>query len=196
MEISPSEKSIARHLETVFCVRPRIFIHRENEGDPFHVGIARVEDYPGPGMMTMSTIGASNYPIYRDDGSIYEDTRAEFIASCQSGQEDAFIEALFRATVYIGEVKGFACPGIFLHDLFGRSRPTSDVPHAFLTSPFAYDGLGKPNTFEGRVVSWLQMLPVSTSEIAFAQEHSTDALETLFEERDIEWDSLDRIPVI
>jgi len=144
----------------------------------------------------MSTIGASNYPIYRDDGSIYDDTRAEFIASCQSGQEAVFIEALFRAAVYVGKVKGFACPDIFLHDLFGQFRPTSLVPHAFLTSPFAYDGLGKPNTFEGRIVSWLQVLPVSASEITFAQERSTDALETLFEERDVEWDSLDRTPVI
>ena len=196
MEISLSEKAIGRHLVTVFGKRPRIFVHRESENDTFYVAIARVEDYPEAGMVTMSTIGASNAPIYKDDGSIYKDTRVEFIASCKSGQEDDLSEALFRAAAYVGKVKGFACPGIFLHNLFGMFRPATSVPHALLTSPFAYDGLGKPSEFAGRIVSWLLVLPVSASEIDYAQQHSSDALETVFEEQDIEWESLDRTPAI
>jgi len=196
LEISASEKAIARHLEAVFGTRPRIFIHRENETDDFYVGIARVENYPVAGTVTLSTIGVSNGPIYRDDGSIYEATRVEFIASCLADHADDCGEALFRAAAYVGKVRGFACPGLFLHNLFGEFRPASPVPHALLTSPFAYEGLGQPADFAGRVVSWLQVLPVSASEIAYAQARSTDALETLFEARDIDWDSLDRPPAV
>lgn len=196
MEISPSEKAIAKHLEIVFSVRPRVFIHREAESDPFYIGIAQVQDYPDTGMVTMSTIGTSNHPLFQEDGSEYSPTRVEFIGSCAKRQENDLGEALFRAAVFVGKVKGFACPGIFLNNLLGEFRSSTPVPHGFLTTPFPYKGLGKPNDFGGRIVSWLQIVPVSASEITYAQEHSTGALETLFEKNDIEWENLDRMPVI
>lgn len=196
MAVSPSEKAIARHLEAVFGTRPRIFVHRETENDPFYVGIARVQDYPDIGMVTMSTIGTSNSPLIQEDGSEYTPTRVEFIASCEKGQEEDLGEALFRAVLFVSKVKGFAQPGIFLNNLFGEFRPSTPVPNGFLTTPFAYEGLGTPNEFGGRVVSWLQVMPVSASEITYAQEHSTDALETKFEDQNVEWENLDRTPVV
>lgn len=196
MKISPPEKAIAKHLETVFGERPRIFVHREAESDPYYIGIARVEDYPAIGMVTMSTIGTSNSPLIQEDGSEYTQTRVEFIASCTTGQEEALGEALFRAALFVGKVKGFARPGIFLNNLFGAFRPGTPVPHGYLTTPFAYEGLGASNEFEGRLVSWLQVTPVSGSEISYAQAHSTDALETQFEDKNVEWENLDRMPVV
>lgn len=196
MEISPSEKAIAKHLETVFGARPRIFVHRDTENDPFYVGIAQVQNYPNVGMVTMSTIGTSNRPLIQEDGSVYTPTRVEFISSCTLGQEDDLGEILFRAARFVGKVRGFVQPGIFLDNLFGEFRPATPVPMAYLSTPFAYEGLGKPYEFSGRVVSWLQVMPVSASEITYAQENSTDALETKFEEKNVEWENLDRTPVI
>ena len=195
MEISPPEKAIAKHLETVFVTRPRIFVHREEENDPYYIAIARVQDYPDIGMVTMSTVGTSNSPLIQEDGSEYTQTRVEFIASCASGQEDVLGEALFRAALFVGKIKGFAQPGIFLNNLIGEFRPSTPVPHGFLTTPFAYEGLAASNEFSGRIVSWLQVIPVSKSEITHAQEHSTDALETLFEDKNVDWENLDRTPV-
>lgn len=196
LKVSDSEKAIARHLETVFGSRPRIFINRESEDDPLYIGIARVEDYPGEAMVTLSTIGTSNSPLMQEDETEYAPTRVEFIATCEEGQERDVEQALFKAALFVAKGKGFARPGMFLDDLFGRFRPSTPVPHAYLTTPFAYEGLIDRKDFAGRTVSWLQIVPVSSSEIDYSQTNSTDALETLFEERDVDWSNLDRAPVV
>lgn len=196
MQVSDSEKAIARFLETLYGERPRTFILQENPDDPFFVGVAIKRDYPAAGMVTLATIGVSNHPLYNDDGTEYPDARVEFIASCRAGQEDDLEESLFLAARFVGKKKGFAHPGAFLRDLFGRFRQGTPVPHALLTTPFAYEGLGAVRDFGNRKVAWLQVVPASSAEIGYAQAHSTEALEELFEMKDIEWENLDRPSVI
>lgn len=192
MQISDSEKAIAKHLESVFGNRPRIIVHRPAEDDPFYIGVAHATDYPSPGLVTLSTVGVSNHPLIQDDGTEFPHTRVEFIASCEAGQENDLAEALFLAASFVGKARGFACPGIFLHGLIGRFRPGTAVPHALLTTPFAYEGLDAVKEFAGRRVSWLLVQAVSSEEIDYAQANSTGALEDVFEARDMDWTSLDR----
>jgi len=196
LDVTPAEKMLARHLEAVFQCRPRIVAHHNGGDDPFSIGIARVRGYPAPGLTTMSTIGLSNGQLFLTDGSEHLATRLEFIASCQDGQEDDLAEALFLAACFVGKRKGAAQPGIFLNELLGRFRPSSLVPHGFLTTPFAYDGLLATRDFAGRRVTWLQIVPVSAREVSYARTHSTDALETLFEQQGIEWGDMDRASVV
>jgi len=196
LDISPAEKMIARHLETVFRCRPRVVAHHDGGDDPFSIGIARVRGYPTPGLMTMSTIGLSNSQLFLNDGSEHPATRLELIASCRDGQEDDLAEALFLAACFVGKRKGAAQPGIFLNDLLGRFRPSSLVPHGFLTTPFAYEDLLATRDFAGRRVTWLQVVAVSAREVSYARTHSTDALETLFEQQGIEWGDMDRASVV
>ena len=46
----------------------------------------------------------------------------------------------------------------------GSTSASTSVPNGFLTTPFAYDGLTDRKDFEGRTISWLQVVPVSDSE--------------------------------
>ncbi|RYY14240.1 MAG: suppressor of fused domain protein [Alphaproteobacteria bacterium] len=196
LDISLAEKMIARHLETVFRCRPRIIAHYEDAGSPFRIGMARVSNYPAPGLATVATVGTSNSRLFQADGSEHPATRVEFIASCRDGQEDDLVEALFLAACFVGKRGGAAEPCIFLNDLLGRFRPSSPVPHGFLTTPFAYEDILSSRDFAGRRVTWLQVVPVSTREVAYARTHSTGALESLFEAQGVEWDDLDRGSVV
>lgn len=196
LDISPAEKMIARHLEAVFRCRPRIVAHYEDAGNPFRIGMARVSGYPAHGLVTVATVGTSNSPLFRADGSEHPETRVEFIASCREGQDDDLVEALFLAACFVGKRGGAAEPGIFLNDLFGRFCPSSPVPQGFLTTPFAYEDILSTRDFAGRRVTWLQVVPVSTREVAYARIHSTGALESLFEAHGVEWDDLDRASVV
>lgn len=196
MEVSESEKAIARHLQAVFGVRPQVVVHRTADDEPLSVAIAHVADYPVEGLVTLSTIGVSNAAMVGEDGGDCDPARVEFIASCVRGQEADMAEALFRAAIFVGKLKGVAGPGVFLYDLFGAFRDKTPMAHGFLTSPFAYGGLDDEATFAGRPVAWLQVIPTATGEMAYAQQASGDALEALFEARNVEWESLDRAPVI
>ncbi|MGI4945537.1 MAG: suppressor of fused domain protein [Janthinobacterium lividum] len=196
LDISPAEKIIARHLEAVFRCRPRIVAHHDDGNDPFRIGIARVSGYPALSLTTMSTIGLSTRQLCHAGGSEHPATRLELIASCRDGQEDDLAETLFLAACFVGTRRGPAQPGIFLNDLLGRFRLSSPVPHGFLTTPFAYEDLLATRDFAGRRVTWLQVVPVSGREVTYARTHSTDALETLFEQQGIEWDDLDRASAV
>lgn len=192
MDVSPAEKAIARHLEAVFGVRPQVVIHRTKDDTPLNVGIAHVADYPVEGLVTLATIGVSNVSMMGEDGAACDPARVEFIASCLRGQEADMAEALFRAAIFVGRLKGVAAPGVFLYDLFGAFRTGSAMAHGFLTTPFAYGGLGDDADLAGRDVAWLQVIPTASSEMAYAQATSGDRLEALFEARNVEWETLDR----
>lgn len=194
MPLTTLEQAITDHLSSVFG-SPLVLEHRVNDREPA-IYIGTVLDYPAEHMVTLSTVGVSNYPLYRDDGSVYAPTRVEFIASCQRHELEDMVLVLRDAARFVSQVKGFARPGIFLFNLIGDFRRESTVPHGLLTTPFAYEGLKDHGPFDGIIVSWLQILPVSTSEVDFAQHLSTDDLEDLFVKEDIDWDRLDRIPVL
>lgn len=194
MLLSPLEQAITDHLGAVFGC-PLNPGHRINDGHPA-IYIGTVRDYPAENMVTLSTVGVSNYLLYLEDGSIYAATRVEFIASCQEHEAADMALALGNAARLVSKVRGFVRPGIFLFDLIGQFRRESTVPHGLLITPFAYPGLKEHGPFGETIVSWLQVIPVSTSEIDFAKALSSDALIELFIKEDIDWDRLDRTPVI
>ena len=200
MQPSPIDKAIVRHLTHVFGAKPQLRQHSDAAGAddaaPFTVSIALVKGFPTPELVTLSTVGASNLPLHDADGDEVGPTRVEFIASCLPGDEEDVGAALVAAARHAGPGKGVALPGSFIRDLFGAQRADSPVPHGFVTDPFAYDDIDDEDEFEGRNVAWLQIVPVSAAEIDYAQAHSIDALQERFTEMDVEWESLDRDPVV
>jgi hypothetical protein len=192
--LSPLEQAITDHLSVVFG-RPLAPGHRVNDREPA-IYVTSVQDYPAKHMVTLSTIGVSNYSLHRDDGSIYAPTRVEFIASCQKHEAEDMALVLRDAAYFVSDRRRFVRPGIFLFDLIGQFRRETTVPHGLLTTPFAYDGLNDHGPFAGTVVSWLQILPAATNEIEYAMRLSSDELEELFVKEDIDWDRLDRVPLL
>lgn len=192
--LSRLEQAVADHLGAVFG-SPLAREDRINDRQPA-VYIGTGLDYPADQMVTLSTIGVSNYPLYQDDGTVYAPTCVEFIASCQKHEVSDLALVLREAACFVCDLKRFVRPGIFLFDLIGQFRRDSTVPHGFLTTPFAYEGLQDNSSFDGTVVSWLQIVPVATSEMDYALRFSPDALEDLFVREDIDWDRLDRSPAL
>jgi antitoxin YqcF len=189
--VSDEEKQIARFLEARFAGRLRFSIHRNAPDDEFYVAIAVEEEYPGLGLVTCATNGISNSPLYNADGSVYPDTRLELVATCRSGQEDSLREMLFFAGRTVVKQRWLCAPGIFLLDAVSRFGAFGDMSHLYFTTPFAQEGF-ESSMFGGRRVSWLAAIPVSTAEMNFARENSTEALEDLFVEKDVDWENLNR----
>jgi antitoxin YqcF len=189
--VSDEEKQIARFLETRFGGRPRFFVHREAPDDEFYVAVAVKDDYPGADLVTCATNGISNYPLYNDDGSVYADTRLELVATCRSGQEGGLREMLFFSGRTVVKQRWLCAPGVFLLGAVSRFGAFGDMEHLYFTTPFAQEGF-ESTVFGERRVSWLAAIPVSTAEMNFAREKSTEALEDLFVEKDVDWENLQR----
>ena len=190
-KVSDEEKQIARFLEERFSGRPRFFIHRDSAEDDFYVAVAVKEDYPAPGLVTCATNGISNFPLYDSDGTIYAATRLELVSTCRPGQEEGLREMLFFAGRTVVKQRWLCAPGIFLLDAVSRFGAFGDMAHLYFTTPFAQEGF-ESSMFGDRRVSWLTAIPVSTAEMNFARENSTEALEDHFVEQDVDCENLTR----
>ncbi len=68
--------------------------------------------------------------------------------------------------------------------------PDFSMAHAILVSPFSFKL--ETQRLPNRTVTWLQVLPVSEAELAFAEGHGVDALEKRLEAAGIKVFDLDR----
>ena len=60
----------------------------------------------------------------------------------------------------------------------------TEMAHIFLTSPFVWDFTNQ--TFSDKIVTWLQAVPISDAERAYAVAKGTAALEAAFERAQID----------
>lgn len=194
LAVSPEEKMIARFYEEVWKARPKFFIHRRDADDSSFVAIGQVAEVPGEGLVSLGTNGLSNHPLYRENGDEYADTRLELLGACLDSQVDDFEQMLFFSSRIVIEQRWLCAPGTFLLDAVSRFGTFPAMQHLYFTTPFAFEGF-QTQTFGQRTVSWLQAVPVSTSEMELARRNSTDALETVMEEQDIDWFDLNRQPM-
>jgi len=68
------------------------------------------------------------------------------------------------------------------------------MEHLYFTMPFAFEGF-VTTTFGQRTVSWLAAIPVSTAEVEYARQNSTEMLKDAFEQKDIDWFDLNRASI-
>lgn len=190
-QILQEEKLIAKYLETSLGKRPKFFIHTDELTDPVYVAIGRVSDSPSPQLTAFATNGISNYPLYASDGSVYPDTRLEFVGACETDQADEFEQMIFFSARTIIKQKWFCAPGTFLSNAVSQF---GDMQHLYFTTPFGFDGFST-ESFGERKVSWLSPVPVSSAELQFARENSTEKLEEAFEENDVDWFNLKRASI-
>lgn len=193
-QISQEEKLIAKYLETSLGKRPKFFIHRDEPTDPVYVAIGRVGDSPSHQLTALATNGISNYPLYASDGSVYPDTRLELVGACETDQADEFEQMIFFSARTIIKQKWFCAPGTFLSNAVSRFGKFGDMQHLYFTTPFGFDGFSTER-FGERKVSWLSPIPVSSAEVQFARENSTEKLEEAFEENDVDWFNLKRASI-
>lgn len=73
--------------------------------------------------------------------------------------------------------------------------PDSEMEHVLFTSPFLWEKLISLD-FIDKKVTWLLAVPISTKELLFAEREGTEALEDLFEEKDIDIFDISRNSVI
>ncbi|WHA41647.1 suppressor of fused domain protein [Agrobacterium larrymoorei] len=193
-QISEEEKLIAKYLEKSFGHRPKFFIHRDDPEDSAYVAIGQVGDFPSDKLTALATNGISNYPLYNSEGQEYPDTRLELVGACEADQVNDFEQMIFFSARTIIKQKWFCAPGTFLSNAVSRFGTFGEMQHLYFTTPFAFEGFTTSN-FGDRKVSWLSPIPVSTAEVQFARENSTDKLEEAFEENDVDWFNLRRASI-
>jgi hypothetical protein len=190
--ITKDNKIIAMEVAKAFGGKPNVQRFWD-ERDTNYVDILKCVDRPQNNVTSYATIGLSDAPLYKD-GSEYP-ARLELVGACGSRFE-GLDNALATAAFCIINSKWFCYPGAVFSDILSMYTMSSSMHHFFFTPPFLWEETLKTMTIGDKSVAWLLAVPISNEERAFAEDQGSDALETLFEEKQIDIFDLERQSVV
>jgi hypothetical protein len=190
MAVSKENKALAVYLRSKFGGTPSVskFWDDAKRSD---VDIMTVPDSPQPGVSSYATLGLSDSSI----GLSSNDVRlgVELILALTNKYEDA-ANILASSAFAIINSKLKARPGSIFPRVIELYRPDLDMKHILLVPPFLWEL--ETQEFAAKKVAWLLAVPISDEERNFALEKGSDALENVFEQKQIDIFDLDRRSVL
>jgi antitoxin YqcF len=176
-----ANRVIARTVAEVVGGRPTARRYYQGDDRAVHIDIATFVDRPQPGVTTFATLGLSDTPI---PGRVQPPLGVEVLGACYS-KADGFIPAL-AAIAFQAIAGGRRCePGEVFPDVIPPALSTT-LRHAMVVPPFLWEeGLGSV-VIDYKTVAWLLAVPISDAEAQLRAEQGADALETRFEEAEID----------
>lgn len=175
-----TNKLIANNMLKIFNTKPKILRFADEE-EVKTVDLMMCENCPDAGITSYGTIGLYNCNI----GLTYEDKplRMELLAACASSIED-FANIVTTAAFEIMDRKN-AYPGYIINDIVSLYIDNSDMEHILLTYPFLWGDVHN-SVFEDITVAYLMAVPISDKEKEYCLQNGLDALESIFEKKQID----------
>lgn len=191
MSVSDENKTIAKAALGALGGKPIVRAYWDDNKENY-IDILACDDRPCDGVTAYSTIGLSEYSIDQiaDDLPL----RIEMVGACASGFE-CFPNILGSCAFNIINTKYKCYPGAIFQNVVKYYMPNSSMKHILFMPPFLWEEELTTLSFNDKKVAWLLAVPISDMELEYAIKHGIDALETLFEETQIDIFDLERKPV-
>lgn len=189
--VSGENKNIARKVASVFG--GKVEVDRYYDGDrKSYVDLISSVDRPHEGVNSYGTIGLSDHKLVQDGQEF--PVRLELVGA--SNEECAeFPNMLTTAAFCVINDQHFFSPGGILSDVVSMYDDSLFMKHFLFVSPFLWDGLSVMD-LGLKKVAWLMVVPISESEKRYAERNGAEALEDLFESRQINIFDLGRESVV
>lgn len=156
--------------------RPPIARYHSDDGQ-LSIDVLEAPDTPQPGVVTAATLNLSDTPNLTFSG----DVRVELLMATEgSNLRVGNVVATTAFDVMRGPRPG-AWPGSVKPNALSRNGITGPLSDIMLVAPMVWEGLG---SLDG--VAFLQVIPISESETAYALQEGSDALEERFVEAQID----------
>ncbi|AGX44481.1 suppressor of fused domain protein [Clostridium saccharobutylicum] len=192
MSIHNENKIIAKSAFDAFGGKPLVTKYWDDKKEN-SIDILSCSDRPYNGITSYSTIGLSSYSIgYKADTV---PLRVEIVGACASGV-DCFRNIVASCAFNIMNTKFKCYPGVIFENVVKFYMPDCFMKHILFISPFLWDDRLKTLSFEDKKVAWLLAIPISEEEFKYAKDKGSDALEELFEEKQIDIFNLNRKSIL
>jgi antitoxin YqcF len=184
-----SERLLGRHIRATFGGTTRVVGYGDDDGRQ-DVFLVSAEDIPTRGVTSYGTVGLFNTPQPFQDKRVF----VEILGACASATRP--FANLIGSCVFESRkngtpvVHGGVMPGIL-----DQYEMSNTLRHVTFVSPFLWDGF-KPFPLEEKEIHWLLALPISDGERGFLGANGIDALEALFEERQIDLFDINRLSAV
>lgn len=181
MTVTKENKIIARTALEAFGGKPSVSKYWD-ENKVSSVDILSTIDRPYEGVTSYSTIGLSDYSI---GYSVDEKPLRIEIVGASATLFEFFPNIVSTCAFNIINTKLPIAHGEIFKGVVRMYYPNSEMEHVLFTSPFLWEKLNSID-FLDKKVTWLLAVPISKKELLFAEEEGTEALEDLFEKKDID----------
>ena len=184
MSVSEEARQIAQLLATTFRVGPaadakpdmRRYGDKDDKGT---VDLLSCADSPTQGVTAYGTVRLSEYPLGHAN-----DLRVEIIAAFPTAVPD-FAKVITTCAFNVINDSAPLWPGVIHGQAMAMYDLSPTLRHIMFVSPFLWGEDPKTLKLPDRTVAWLMAVPITEAERAHAAIHGSNALELLFEEKDI-----------
>ena len=118
------------------------------------------------------------------------------LAVCRSEDREMFHTILAVCAFEVIDQKRFAAAGIIFRDMISICNPTLEMKHILFDLPSLVPGELVNIPIEEKNISWLQIIPVSETEVLYAEENGVKSLFELLETKNVDITDLNRKSVI
>jgi len=190
--ISNENKSVAKYLATAFGGKPQVqeYLH---DTEPISVDILWCSGRPCEGVTSYGTIGLSDTAMSWGEGEF--PTRIELVGACAS-KKNLFPNILASAAFCVMRTERLCYPGAVMPGYVRTYYRKSPLPHLYFTAPFLWAEKLKELDLGTKKVNWLLAVPISEEEYRYLDQKGDEALEDLFEHRQIDIFDLNRPSVV
>lgn len=123
-----------------------------------------------------------------------KDLRVEFIGAC-AAQYEQFPNIMSSCAFNIINSQYSCNPGTVYPDVIKAYYDEIDMKHVMLVTPFLWGDIPDIET-DNKLINWLMLVPISEEEFQFLKDNGSDALEKLFEEKEIDICNLERKSIL
>lgn len=190
LEISDDKREIARHLRTAFDGRCEVYAFYD-EDESTSVDIVICDESPAEGVQATGTVGLSDY----DFGIRAHDLplRVELVMAGRPGQLS--IPNVLATCAFAIVNEGYKIePGLILPGVISMYNPGSRTRHGILLAPASW--LVSNLRFSDKIVTFLQVVPISDKERQLAEDRGSITLEKALEREEADIYDFDRLTVI
>ena len=188
MSVSDYARAAHQELMRIWGEKPKVLRHGDEREEHF-IMVAQIDDTPVRGVTAVGTLGLSDHDLG------FGHLRVELVGAFPSSFKEA--ENVAATCAFNAFKDGLPTyPGAVHQNVVGMYRRSTTVPHILLTDPFLWPNGPLTLTQGALEIAWLMMVPITLSELSFANSSGVEALTTLFEQRQIDIFDLNRASVL
>lgn len=165
-------RQIAKYLQELFTSDCSIYEYRD-DSENLNIDILRCDNCPWEGVASYSTIGLSDVLGMETQQGI--PFGVEFVGACRSDVEE-FPNIMASAAFKVLKNRIRCKPHAILENAFADYSTSSTMSHLACVDPFIWDPPPRALDLGRSKAAWLQLLPVSESELNFAKSHGVQAM--------------------
>jgi antitoxin YqcF len=180
-KVTKENKAIYQVVSNIFGVASKVWSYADEHNNS-SIDILICPDSPYELVTSYSTIGLSDYSINLQVDDI--PLGIEIIGACES-MFDQYPNILATCGFNIINSNFRCAPGIIFSNVIKMYLTDSPMQHILFIPPFGWDKEFETLHFQTKKVAWLLAVPISEAERQYANVNGPEALEKLFEEKQI-----------